>query len=144
MTKTPRLVIDVNILIAAIKARENSLAFRLYQAFLKSEFRLVFSASFANELATVVSYPEVLARGMNPTISFRMAQSLYELGELVIRVPELDWPTLSDKDDWYLLDLLFDSRADGLITQDKKVLQAGQKLGMPVFDLQDGAAKGWY
>ena len=30
MTKTPRLVIDVNILIAAIKARENSLAFNSY------------------------------------------------------------------------------------------------------------------
>jgi putative PIN family toxin of toxin-antitoxin system len=140
----PRLVVDVNVLVAAIKARENSLASRLYQSFLRLEFRLVFSAPLAKELGNVLSYPNILARGMNPTIAFRIAQNLYEKGEYVSRVSELDWPTLTDKKDWYLLDLLFGSQATALITQDKKVIAAGQKLGMPVFDLQGGAEQGWY
>jgi predicted nucleic acid-binding protein len=59
-------------------------------------------------------------------------------------VNRYDWPSLKDKKDWYLLNLLFDSGADGLITQDQRVLEAGKFLEMPVFGLAEGAKKGWY
>ncbi len=141
---TPRLIADVNVLVFGATAKENSLTERFYRTFLCSELRLVFSSELTLELQEVVGYPRVIGRGITPSIAFRLARQIYELGEYYPRVTKYDWPSLSDKKDWYLFNLLLESKADALITQDKRVLDAGQKLGMPVFDLQGGAAKGWY
>jgi predicted nucleic acid-binding protein len=88
-----------------------------------------------NRLTSLTSHTSVV---------LRFARNLYELGEPVYNIPMLDWPSLSDQKDWYLLDLLLKSNADGLITRDKRILEAGKHLGMPVFDLQGGAVKRWY
>jgi predicted nucleic acid-binding protein len=43
-----------------------------------------------------------------------------------------DWPTLSYKKDWWILDLAYEAGADYLVTRDKKVLTAGNSLGFEV------------
>ncbi len=140
----PRLVIDVNVILASFGGRPDSLSSRLHRQFRNNNVRLIFDGKYLSEMATVLDYPVTFKLKITPSMAFVLAQTLFENGEYYPRVAYFDWPSLSDAKDWYLLDLLMESNADGIITQDKKVLQAGQKLGMPVFDLQDGAAKGWY
>jgi predicted nucleic acid-binding protein len=44
----------------------------------------------------------------------------------------LDWPTLRDRKDWWILDLAYEAGADFIVTRDKKVLTAGTVLGFEV------------
>jgi putative PIN family toxin of toxin-antitoxin system len=140
----PRLIADVNVFLFGLVAKQGSLTERFYRAFSRSDICLVFSSELTLELQEIVAYPKVVAKGVTPAIAFRLAREIYELGEYYPRVNRYDWPSLKDKKDWYLLNLLFDSGADGLITQDQSVLDAGKFLGMPVFSLSEGAAEGWY
>jgi uncharacterized protein len=142
--KVPRLIADINVLLPSPSENRKTLSSRLYDSFLKGETRLVFDRFYLDELERVLDYKRVDRFNITPGVILRLVRNLYEFGEPVYNIPVLDWPSLSDEKDWYLLDLLFASSADGLITQDKRVLDAGQKLGMPVFDLQGGAAQGWY
>jgi predicted nucleic acid-binding protein len=139
---TPRLIIDVNVILASFGGRRNSLSSQVYTQFRRSNFRLVFDGHYLSEMERVLDYPSLMRLDITPRLAFTLARSLFEFGEHYPQALQYDWPSLSDTKDWYLLNLLFDAKADGIITQDKKVLAAGQKLGMPVFDLQGGAAKG--
>jgi len=144
MTPPPRLIADINVLMAVVLGAPDSLAGKLYARFLKAEVRLVFSADLLNEIERVASYPKIIQKGMNPTLAFKLARDFYELGEYCPQVEHFDWPTLEDRKDWYLLDLLFGSVADGLIAQDTKLLRAGKTLEMPVFHLSEGPEQGWF
>jgi predicted nucleic acid-binding protein len=44
----------------------------------------------------------------------------------------LDWSTLSDKKDWWILDLAYAAGADYIVSRDKKVLTACRTLGFEV------------
>jgi uncharacterized protein len=144
MITTPRIIADINVLLPGIAGRQGILAERLYRQFYKGNLRFIFSSSYLEELERVVDYPSIERFKITRGLTLRLVRNLYDFGEYLPIVPKYDWPSLTDKKDWYLLNLLLEAEADGLITQDKKVLQAGQKLGMPIFDLQGGAAKGWY
>jgi len=52
-------------------------------------------------------------------------------------VKRLEWPTLRDPKDWYLLDLLAATSADALLTLDRKLLEAGEALSLNVMTLED-------
>lgn len=131
LERVPRLVVDVNAILNGVTGRPDSILRRLYLRFRGGEVRFVASAALLEELGRVVGYPKVQALGVTPPIAFAVAADLLLLGEYVERVPEYDWPSLSDRYDWYLLDLLFESAADALVTQDAAVLEAAKALGMP-------------
>jgi predicted nucleic acid-binding protein len=115
---TTRLIADVNVLLFSLTAKQGSLTERFYRAFLGSELRLVFSSELMLELQEVVDYSQVIARGITPSIAFRLARQIYELGEYYPRVTQYDWPSLQDKKDWYLLNHPLEySRADERVTR---------------------------
>ncbi|MCL6527269.1 MAG: putative toxin-antitoxin system toxin component, PIN family [Thermaceae bacterium] len=140
----PRLILDTNVLLSGLMGRPGTMAHRLYKQFERGEVRLVFSASLLSEIQDVVGYPGILARGMSPGLAFKLARDLYELGEYYPKVERYDWPSLPDRKDWFLLDLLYTSAASALLTQDERLREAGQKLGLPVLNLIEGAERGWF
>lgn len=140
----PRLILDTNVLLSGLMGRPGTLAHRLYKQFERGEVRLAFSASLLSEIQDVVGYPGILARGMSPSLAFKLARDLYELGEYYPQVERYDWPSLPDRKDWFLLDLLYTSAASALLTQDGRLREAGRKLGLPVMNLIEGAERGWF
>jgi putative PIN family toxin of toxin-antitoxin system len=133
----PRLIIDINVLLNGIGGNDNSINRRLYDAFLRAEIRLVFSEEWLLEFERVLAYPAMTRLGIGSSTVARTMRELFLLGEFIAPVPQLDWDSLRDKKDWYLLDLLFFTTPNALITQDKKVLTAGIALGLPVVHPRD-------
>jgi putative PIN family toxin of toxin-antitoxin system len=134
--RVSRLIPDANILLRGIAGR--GLAKELYASFTRAKVHFVVSAELMAELNRVLTYPRVLKLGLGitPSMAFSLALELMYISEFFSTAPKYEWPSLSDVKDWYLLDLLFESAADGLVTEDKQLLKAGKKLGMPVYSLQ--------
>lgn len=139
-----RLIPDANVLLRGVVGQ--GLAKELYAAFTRSEVRFIVSAELMAELNRILTYPRVikLGRGITPSIAFGLGLELMYLSEFFPTVARYEWPSLNDINDWYLLDLLFESGADGLITQDKQLLEAGRLLGMPVFELKQARNLGLF
>ncbi len=134
--KTWRLIPDVNVLLSSLTSRRGP-SFDLLQAARRFDVVLVLAEIHFIELAEVLTYPQVLALGghaLTPSRAFWAAFELRRIGEYVEQVPRLDWPSCPDREDWYLLDLLTATDADGLVTKDKHLLRLHGQLGLPVYE----------
>ena len=140
----PRFVLDINVLIPAMIGKESSFEKRLYQCSRRRECIFVTSEELFDELQRVVDYPNIIKLGITPAIAASMVFNLLHLGEYHSVVKKLEWPTLNDKKDWYLLDLLYHSQADALFTRDKAVLKVGKLLDMPTFHPKDLQQSNWF
>ena len=129
---TIRVVADVNIILNSITAKPKSILSELYSKFKRSEVRYLISQELLDELQRTMQYEKVINLGVSPSIAFNIAVDLLLLGEYIAPVSKYDWPTVADKKDWYLFDLLIEAKADYLISQDKSLLKAARKLGLPV------------
>lgn len=137
-----RLVPDVNILVSSLTASPAGLLGRLHDRFRRHDVRYVLGPELLAELQRVLAYPRVVGLGVTPSLAFGLAADLLLLGEYVAPVPRLDWPTLTDRKDWHLLDLLYESAADHLITRDRRLLEPARALGMPALQPSDLEAAG--
>lgn len=138
-----RVILDANVLLNAITAPPASILGRLNLRFRRGEIRIVLSEALLSEFLLILEYPRIKQRfALTAADGFATARDLLLLGEYVAPVPRWDWPSLSDPKDWFLLDLLFESRAAALITQDGAVLRAGMALQMPVLHPKDLRAAG--
>lgn len=130
-----RLILDTQCLLSAVaghsQGRQTPLAL-LWQDFRRRELTLVFGETSLLEVQRVLDYPAVARLGITPGTAFTAAKDLLMLGEYCAPVPAHQWPSLSDRGDWFLLDLLYHSAADALLTRDRQVLKAGRALGLPV------------
>ncbi|GMA16454.1 putative toxin-antitoxin system toxin component, PIN family [Deinococcus metallilatus] len=133
---TLRLVPDVNVLLSGLTSLHGP-AVDLYQAARRFEVVFVLSETHFTELAEVLTYPAVLGMGggvITPSFAFRTAGELHRIGEYYEQVEQLDWPSCPDPKDWYLLDLLVASGANGIVTKDKHLLRLRNRLNIPVFE----------
>jgi putative PIN family toxin of toxin-antitoxin system len=134
----PRLILDANVLLNVITTPASTILGQLNTRFRHGEIRLLFSEALLTEFQQMLMYSRIKERfKLGAGDGFAIAKDLLLLGEYVSPVPRFDWPTLTDPKDWYLLDLLFESRADALVTQDHAVLRAGQALSLPVLHPKD-------
>ena len=140
----PRFILDINVLIAAMIGKETSIEKRLYQSSRRRECIFVTSEELFDELQRVVDYPNIIKRGVTPAVAAGMVFNLLHLGEYHSTVKKLEWPSLTDKKDWYLLDLLYSSQSDALFTRDKAVLKAGKALAMPIFHPEELLQSAWF
>ncbi|AFZ66655.1 putative toxin-antitoxin system toxin component, PIN family [Deinococcus peraridilitoris] len=134
--KALRLVPDVNVLLSGLTSRFGP-SFDLYQAAPRFEVVFVLSETHFTELAEVLTYQSVLNLGqgiVTPSFAFRAASELHRIGEYHEQVEHLDWPSCRDPKDWYLLDLLVASGADGIVTKDKHLLRLRNLLNIPVVE----------
>lgn len=135
---SPRLILDANVLLNAITTPASTILGQLYARFRRGEIRVLFSEGLLSEFQQILIYPRIKERfQLEAGDGFAVARDLLLLGEYVSPVPRFDWPTLTDPKDWYLLDLLFEAKADALVTQDHAVLRAGDALGLPVLHPKD-------
>lgn len=134
--ETLRVIPDVNVLLRAITGR--GLPQRLYTHFRRGELRFVISADLITELGRTLTYPRVLGmgRGITPSETFSLAVELLTLAEYHPHVPRLEWPSLHDPKDWFLLDLLWNTKADALLTLDGRLLESGTVLDMRVMTVE--------
>lgn len=129
-----RLVPDIQVLLSGITSRRGA-SYDLYQAARRFEVIFVLSEQHFSEIAQVLTYDKVLRLGngvLTPSYAFGIARELHRIAELHDPVPTLEWPSCPDPKDWYLLDLLLASEADGIISKDKHLLGAAEKVGLPV------------
>jgi predicted nucleic acid-binding protein len=138
----PRIIPDANVFLNGITGRPNTLNRRLYQNFRRGLNRFVFSESWLTEFERILEYPDVIALGLTPSLVAKVTHDLWLLGEYVNLVPLYDWPGVGDRKDWFLFDLLLESNADALVTQDRRLLEAGKKLKLPVFNPSELPALG--
>lgn len=131
-----RLILDTQCLLSAIRGHgkgEQTILATIWRGHLTAEIRLLHSEASLDEIARVLDYESIKPMKITPSMAFSAAVSLLLLGEYVAPVPRLSWPSLSDPDDWYLLDLLYHSNADALLSRDTQVLKAGRHLSLPIF-----------
>ena len=136
MASSLRLVVDIQVLLSGVTGAKGP-SFELWQAALRFDVVLVLCEGHFAELARVLTYPHVLALGngaLTPSLSFQFAAQLFQVGEYYAHVPAHAWPSCPDPKDWYLLDLLMQSGADGLITKDKHLLRLAEILSLPVME----------
>lgn len=130
-----RLILDTQCLLSAVSGyhqhKSTSLA-AIWAAFRRRELILVFSEVSLTEIQRVLDYASVRQLNITSGQAFAAASQLLLLGEYHAPVPTYSWPSLTDEKDWFLLDLLYHSEADALISRDKRVLQAGVALGLPI------------
>lgn len=129
-----RIVPDIQVLLSGLTSQVGP-SFDLLQAARRFDVILVLSEEHFLELATVLGYPAVLRLGagvFTPSFAFRTATELHRIAEFHERVPRLDWPSCPDPKDWYLLDLLVASGAEGLVSKDKHLLRMADRVKVPV------------
>ncbi len=98
---TPRLILDINSLLAGIAGKPGSIAHRLYTRFRTGEVRLIFDGTYLSELERVLDYESIQRLGITRGLAFGMARDLLLMGEYYPQVPRFDWPSLPDPKDWY-------------------------------------------
>ena len=134
MSDALRLVVDIQVLLSGVTSSKGP-SFDLWQAARRFDVVLVLCEGHFLELARVLTYPQVLALGngaLTPSVSFQFAAQLFHVGEYYAHVPSTAWPSCPDPKDWYLLDLLMLSKADGLISKDEHLLGLAGRLGLPM------------
>ncbi len=128
MTLAPLCVLDTMIVVSAMIGKPNGSDAQMLSLIETGQLRLALSDAGLLEFVNVMSRDVVQQHFPLPTRVFRAGLTLGLMGTLY-RPERYDWTSLSDLKDWWLLDLAFAAEADYIVTRDKKVLSAANKLG---------------
>jgi putative PIN family toxin of toxin-antitoxin system len=126
--KTPLIVLDTMVVVSGIIGKQTASDALVLHAIETGQVRLALSDDWLRELGDVLSRDFILAHEQHPGRTFRAGLTLGLMGEL-FRPERFDWTSLSDKKDWWMLNLAFTSAADLIVTRDKKVIRAAVNLG---------------
>ena len=135
MDEAPRLIPDINVLLSGMAGTRGP-AVELYALARRFEIIWVLCEGHFDELTRVLAYPQVRRLGqhpLEPAQAFGIASELHRIGEYHARLERFSWPSCPDPQDWYLLDLLMTADADGLVTHDRHLLAAGERLELNIF-----------
>jgi putative PIN family toxin of toxin-antitoxin system len=125
----PLVVLDTMVVMSALMGDPNASSYRGCAALATGEIRLAISDDFLSELNRVVSYPEVESRIVRSAYAFRIGLDIGYMG-IMHRVRRLDWPSIMDRNDGWVLDLAWAARADCIVTRDPHLTDA--ELPFPV------------
>ena len=128
---TPLIVLDTMVVVSGIMGRIDASDARTLEAIETGRVRLALSDDWLRELNDVLGREEVLSRETQPGRAFRAGLTLGLMGDLY-RPERLDWISLSDRKDWWMLNLAYASSADLIVTRDKRVIKAATALGFDV------------
>jgi putative PIN family toxin of toxin-antitoxin system len=127
MPEAPLVVLDTMIMVSGVIGKREASDARVLEAVETGLVRLALSDDWLIELYRVFAYPEIRKRLPDPGRVFRAASSLSLMGEL-FQPRKQDWPSLSDPKDWWVLDLALESQADYIVSRDKAVRNAVNRL----------------
>lgn len=134
----PRLIPDIHILLSGLTS-DRGPAHDLFQTAQRFDVIFVLAEEHFVELERVLTYPQVLAlgTGITPAAAFGLATALHRMAEVLRPLECYDWPSCPDPKDWYLLDLLMASEADGIVSRDSHLLTLRTTLKLPVYEPRD-------
>lgn len=92
--------------------------------------RLALSDDYLDEMVRTMGKP-YLEKNASVGRAFRIALILAYMGR-AYRPVRHDWPSIPDRKDWWLLDLAFESAADGIVTWNVRDLGPARSLGFEV------------
>jgi putative PIN family toxin of toxin-antitoxin system len=130
--KLPVIVLDTVVIVGAILGKPESADAQVLRAVETGGLRLALSDDGLREVIRVLSYPEVEAKIRRPVRAFEVALALGLMGRLY-RPRKLDWPSLRDPKDGWVLDLAYDAGADIIVTRDKHLFRVASSLGFEVW-----------
>jgi putative PIN family toxin of toxin-antitoxin system len=131
LPETPLIVLDTMVVLSGIMGRVDASDARTLEAIETGRVRLALSDDWLRELNDVLGREAVLAREIEPGRAFRAGLTLGLMGELY-RPERFDWVSLTDRKDWWMLNLAYASSADFIVTRDKRVINAATALGFDV------------
>lgn len=120
---TPLIVLDTDVVVAAVLGSPGSSNDRTVRAVATGEVRLAISDDGLREASRTMNHPDVTSRIGRHGAAFDAALDLGVMGFLH-HPRRLDWPSVSDPKDWWMLDLALDSGADFIVTWDGHILDA--------------------
>jgi predicted nucleic acid-binding protein len=126
--KAPLVVLDTMIVVGGIMGRRDGACGQVLDAVATGGVQLAISDDQLSELVRVMGYEDVEAGIDRPVRAFEVALDLGAMG-IMHHPRRLDWPSLTDVRDGWILDLAYDAGADYIITFDKGVCDAAQALG---------------
>jgi putative PIN family toxin of toxin-antitoxin system len=125
-------VLDTMVILGAVIGKQDSAdALVVRAATIGGQAQVAVSDDFLSELVKVMSYPEIESRIERPVRAFEIALDLMQMG-LWYTPRRLEWPSLRDPKDWWVLDLAFESGADCIVTRDSDLLEDAPPLAFEV------------
>ncbi len=116
------------VVIAAVTGDPSGPSAAVLDAISTGEVRLAISDDQLSELVRAFGYPEVEEMVGRPVRAFEAALDIGYMG--VMHHPRrLDWPSLHDPNDAWMLDLAHASGADYIVSHDSDVEVAAEPLG---------------
>jgi uncharacterized protein len=126
----PLIVLDTDVVVTALIGREDASSYRVVHAAETGEVRLALSDAFLREVVEVVKRREVLIAATGGVgRAFEVALNLGVMGNLH-RVQRLDWPSIPDPKDGWMLDLAWAAGADYIVAWDPHL--TGADIPFPI------------
>ncbi len=128
----PLVVLDTMVVIRAIVGRRDAADALILRAVATGEVRLAISDDGLRELQRVMNYDFVREKIADPVRAFTVGLDVGVMGKL-FHPPKLDWPTLPDPKDRWVLDLAFEAGSDEshppyIVTRDRHFLDRRPEL----------------
>lgn len=127
----PLVVLDTEVVVSGLIGKEVASSYQILSAVETGDVRLALSDVGLRELHRATSYPEVEDKISSPARTLRVGMSLGLMGNL-FHPPRLEWSSILDRDDWWMLDLAYEAGADFIVTRNERHLGPARDYGFEV------------
>lgn len=127
----PLIVLDTMVVVAAIMGNSQGASALVVRAVATGEVQLAISDDYLSELVRVMGYSHMEEEIERPVRAFETALDLGTMG-FMFHPRRLDWPSLRDPGDSWVLDLAYEAKADYIVTSDSDLYNAAPSFGFEV------------
>lgn len=131
----PVVVLDTLVVVSALVGPEDGSSRQAVRSVATGAARLAISDDFLREVSRVIRYLDVAAKIADPIRAFDVALEIGLAGEMN-RPRRLDWPSVRDPNDGWILDLAWNALADFIVTRDPHLLDAALPFPVEVLEPQ--------
>lgn len=127
---SPLIVLDTSVVAAAALGSPDASSAAVVDAVAAGDVRLALSDDYLDEMGRTMGKP-YLEENASVGRAFRIALVLAYMGRSY-RPARHEWPSIPDREDWWLLDLAFEAGADAVVTWNTRDIGPGRSLGFTV------------
>lgn len=126
-------MLDTDVVVRALIGSIEASSYRMVRAAGTGDVRLALSDKGLRELVRIVEEKDAQGLIGSPSKAFGIAMDLWAHGTLH-HTTRRDWPSISDPDDGWMLDLAFDAGAECIVTWDHHILDADRPFPVEVIE----------
>lgn len=127
----PLVVIDTGVVITGMIGDPSASSARVVRAAGTGAVRAALSDALLRELSEIVLRKEQEGLVRSPSRAFDAAVDLWTHGTLY-RPTRIDWPSVNDPEDHWILDLAWESEADYIVARDPHLTRATMPFDVEV------------